>query len=236
MRFVVIATSAFFCIIHSLPVLAGGGNGAVSPGDDFTQTPVEYPEFSQEPASVNPFPVDLNQDSTVDSSAYETGVSSAPSYNEPSFTDNYYSSGSSASSASSTNAIQSLTGLGNTGTFGYSQSTSFTGTYPRGGVRNQCGFGAYAEINNANTALEQVYTTGVTWNSQKCVDEEKIAELEQEVDKLNLEANLQISKLKSQETIINQCLRERGQAVRAKTDPDSVCQVPDLRGITSILD
>ena len=211
------------------------------PSADYYSSSTESSETGDQ--SFDAFPVDFatgtNAESTLDSSAYQTGVSnySGSNYNYAPYSGSTTSTGAYFSTGSGVdNSIQSLTGLGNTNTFGYSQSTSITGTYPSTGHVNRCGVSVYGNVNNANTGLERVYSTGVVWNSQKCADEEKLRELEQEVDKLNIETNLQISKLRTQEAIINQCLRERGQATRAGQNPDAVCTVPDLRQMTSILD
>ena len=212
------------------------GESTVSPNPPSVDYPA-YPETTQTSGgdeSANFFPVDF----TAGTEAYQTGASDySSSNNYTPYTGSTTSTGAYSSTGSGVNnSIQSLTGLNNTNTFGYSQSTSITGTYPTGGSLNRCGVSVYGNVNNSNTGLERVYSTGVVWNSQKCVDEEKLREYEQEIDKLNIETNLQISKLKTQEAVLNQCLRERGQAQRAGQNPDGVCRVPDLREMRSILD
>lgn len=166
---------------------------------------------------------DVNMDSS-NSAIFSNSPASITNFDSNTGSSNFTGSNSVINQTS----IESLTPL-NQNTFGFSQSTSFSGSYNGFGLNNSgCGLNLYGNVNNSNTGLEQVYTAGFVWNQQKCLDEKELAELEAKTHESNMEAQKYINKVRSQEMVIRDCIRERSRAAMNKIHPDAICTIPDV--------
>jgi hypothetical protein len=106
----------------------------------------------------------------------------------------------------------------------YSQTTS----YFNSGTTQACGLSINGGVGNSNTLKETVYQVGFNYATQKCVDVKKLEVIRQE-------AETKRAKLNVQGDVLINCMKERTNALSLKQNPDSVCKVPDLSQIDSLL-
>jgi hypothetical protein len=106
----------------------------------------------------------------------------------------------------------------------YSQTTS----YFNSGTTQACGFSLNGGVGNSNTLKESVYQLGFNYATQKCVDVKKLEVIKQE-------AETKRAKLNVQGDVLINCMKERTNALSLKQNPDSVCKVPDLSLMDSLL-
>jgi hypothetical protein len=105
----------------------------------------------------------------------------------------------------------------------FSQTTSYFN-----GTSQSCGFSLNGGIGNSNTIQKTVYQVGFSYNTQPCSNPNKIEKLRQEEETKRV-------KLQTQGSIVINCMRERTNALILKQNPDTVCKVPDLSEINSLL-
>jgi hypothetical protein len=105
----------------------------------------------------------------------------------------------------------------------FSQTTSYFN-----GTSQSCGFALNGGIGNTNTIQQTVYQVGFSYNSQPCSNPNKLEKLRQEEDTKRV-------KLQTQGSIVINCMREKTNALSLKQNPDSVCKIPDLSEINSLL-
>jgi hypothetical protein len=106
----------------------------------------------------------------------------------------------------------------------YSQTTS----YFNSGTTQACGLSINGGVGNSNTLKETVYQVGFNYATQKCVDVKKLEVIKQE-------AETKRAKLNVQGDVLINCMKERTNALSLKQNPDSVCKVPDLSQMDSLL-
>jgi hypothetical protein len=190
----------------ALPAFAGGGGDSYIPSSPDNTTPV-----------TSSIPTNTNSGTTA----------TQPTINYTNGNPSSYSP--STSYNSQTSGFQSFK---NNNSFNYQQSSSYSGSF--GGSNNRCGLTVYAERDNANNLLKDTYQMGVSWSQQKCVDEEKLHNQEIEVDKIQIESQLQQTKIEAQTSVINNCIAERSRALAQNLNPDDVCLKPDITKLDAL--